>query len=82
MWKKGFVCTGLDDPKTYRMLGSKIKIIPFAICRKSQNDNEMIHRLAFAKLLENEIDPKWKDPDLKEFIKLMKNPTARYVWSC
>uniref|UniRef100_A0A0E0EYR9 Uncharacterized protein n=1 Tax=Oryza meridionalis TaxID=40149 RepID=A0A0E0EYR9_9ORYZ len=74
--KKNCKFVGLDNKFSYVMLDYKIKILPFNIRRG--NDDKDADRseqlLAFSDLLFNELHPKWQDPDLKEFITLMRKP--------
>uniref|UniRef100_A0A0E0BT86 Uncharacterized protein n=1 Tax=Oryza glumipatula TaxID=40148 RepID=A0A0E0BT86_9ORYZ len=76
MWDLGYACDGLDDPQSFIMMDSNVKLLPFGIRKRQNSDSEMMHRIKFSNLLENHLSQRWNDIEVNEFIKLMRNPSA------
>ncbi|KAF6989671.1 hypothetical protein CFC21_006978 [Triticum aestivum] len=80
MWNNDYTCDSLADPASYVMIGWRIKILPHLIRRKVQTDIDVMPlRTAFADLIENNLASLWANPELHDFILLLKKEKARTV---
>ncbi|XP_037465213.1 uncharacterized protein LOC119337195 isoform X2 [Triticum dicoccoides] len=77
IWRNGYTSDHLADQGSYVFIDSRIKILPSVIRLQNPADVDfMVLRNAFADMIQNHLSPVWPNPELIDFILLLRNGVA------